>query len=234
MACLPPLVTRTCGGGHLEPRVAAGLGGHRLPQLGEPAGRRVLVGPRVAAGHLGRGHDVLGGGEVGLPGAEADDVLARRPGAPWPWRRRPGWPTGRPRRSGPRSVGRSSCRRARRPLRAGPVSVGMSHGAMIPYVTDTPDISIPAHLLPGRRAVRLRAVEGAPRGRRGAGRRGRSLPRHQPPPEDGQVGGGQPAGRALPSCSRCPTATRWCSATGGPPASGTPPPSASSSARAST
>ena len=79
MACLPPLVTRIWDGGHLEPRVAAGLDSQRLPQLGQSAGRRVLVGPRVATGRLGGGHDVLGGGEVGLAGAEADDVLALRP-----------------------------------------------------------------------------------------------------------------------------------------------------------
>ena len=75
---------------------------------------------------------------------------------------------------------------------------------MIPYVTDTPDIRIPANLLPadgrfgsGPSKVRPEAVEAL-------AAVGRTLPRHQPPPEDGQVGGGQPAGRAWPSCSRLP------------------------------
>ena len=148
MACLPPLVTSTCDGGHLEPRVAAGLDGHRLPQLGEPAGRRVLVGPGVATGHLGRGHDVLGGGEVRLAGAEADDVLALGLEGLGLGVDRQGGRRVRPPRSAPRSVGRSWRRQGAAAAAGGAGFCRESHGAMIPYVTDTPDISIPAHLLP--------------------------------------------------------------------------------------
>ena len=48
-------------------------------------------------------------------------------------------------------------------------------------------------------------------------RRRHDVPRHQPPPEDGQVTGGPGARRPAATSSRCPTATRWCSATAGRP-----------------
>src|SRR5690606_1253993 len=61
------------GGVDLEPAVAQRLVGDRLPQLGQAGGGRVLVESGVAA-RLYRGlDDVVGRGEVGLAGAEADD-----------------------------------------------------------------------------------------------------------------------------------------------------------------
>ena len=60
------------GGGDLQAGVAGGLGGDRLAELGQPAGRGVLVVAGVTAGRLGRGDDVVGGGEVGLARAEPD------------------------------------------------------------------------------------------------------------------------------------------------------------------
>ena len=56
--------------------VAHRLGGDRLAQLGQAGGRRVAMVARVAARRHGGGDDVLGRGEVRLPGPEADDVLA--------------------------------------------------------------------------------------------------------------------------------------------------------------
>src|SRR5205085_887437 len=58
--------------------VAHGLGRHRLLQLGEAPGGRVAVVARHPAGGHGRRHDVVGRGEVGFAGAEADHVLPRR------------------------------------------------------------------------------------------------------------------------------------------------------------
>ena len=62
----------------VEPAVALGLDGDRLLQLGQAAGRRVAVVLGVAAGRDGGLDDVVGRREVGLAGAEADDVLALR------------------------------------------------------------------------------------------------------------------------------------------------------------
>jgi hypothetical protein len=61
----------------LDPQagVAGGLGRDRRPQLGQAGGGGVVVEPRLGAGGHGRLDDVVGGGEVGLAGAEADDVL---------------------------------------------------------------------------------------------------------------------------------------------------------------
>ena len=58
--------------------VALGLGGDGLAEFGQPGGGGVLVVLGLAAGGGGGFHDVVGRGEVGLTGAEADDVLARR------------------------------------------------------------------------------------------------------------------------------------------------------------
>ena len=61
-----------------EPAVAQGLRGDGLAQRGQACRRRVLVHLRVAARpHRGL-DDVLRRGEVGLAGAEPDDVLALR------------------------------------------------------------------------------------------------------------------------------------------------------------
>ena len=66
-ACLPPLVTSTWAAVALEAGVAQGLGGDRLLELGEPAGRRVHVVLRLAA-RLGGGlDDVCGVGKSGSP-----------------------------------------------------------------------------------------------------------------------------------------------------------------------
>ena len=60
----------------LEAGVAGRLGGDGLLELGQAAGRRVLVVRRVLAG-LDRGLDDVGGRrEVGFAGTEADDRLA--------------------------------------------------------------------------------------------------------------------------------------------------------------
>ena len=75
-ACLPPLVTSTCDRGAVEPRVALGLGGDRLLQLGEPARRRVPVVAHLGARRDRRIDDVLRGREVRLAGTEPDHVLA--------------------------------------------------------------------------------------------------------------------------------------------------------------
>ena len=75
-ACLPPLVTSTCDAGQSKPLSRFVLSGDRLPQLGQPAGGRVAVVLRIAAGGDGRLDDVVGRREVGLAGPEADDVLA--------------------------------------------------------------------------------------------------------------------------------------------------------------
>jgi hypothetical protein len=61
-----------------QARVAGGLGRDRGPQLGQARARSVVVEPGLVAGGHGRLDDVVGGGEVGLAGAEADHVLAGR------------------------------------------------------------------------------------------------------------------------------------------------------------
>ena len=58
--------------------VAQRLGGDRLAQLGQPGSGRVAVVARIGARRHGGGDDVLRRREVGLAGAEADDVLAGR------------------------------------------------------------------------------------------------------------------------------------------------------------
>ncbi len=63
------------GGVDGDAGVAEGLGGDRLAQLGQAAGGCVAVVAHFGAGGDGRLDDVVGGGEVGFAGAEADDVL---------------------------------------------------------------------------------------------------------------------------------------------------------------
>ena len=66
----------------LQARVAPGLDRHRLTKILQAADGGVLVVLGIAARGRGRLHDVFGGREVGLPGAEADDPLARGPQGP--------------------------------------------------------------------------------------------------------------------------------------------------------
>ena len=94
---------------------------------------------------------------------------------------------------------------ARWPTPGGPVSVGVSHGAMIPYVTDTPDIAIPADLLPSDGRFGCGPSKVRPEAVAALAADGRALPRDQPPAEDGQVGGRQPPrgpGRAVLAARR--------------------------------
>ena len=63
------------GGGDVETRVALGLVRDRLAELGLARRRAVAMVPRIAARRDGRLDDVLRRREIGLPGAEADDVL---------------------------------------------------------------------------------------------------------------------------------------------------------------
>jgi hypothetical protein len=56
----------------------------RLAQRAQPGGCRVLVILQVVASSGGGSHDMLGRGEVGLTGAEADDVFALGPQLPGP------------------------------------------------------------------------------------------------------------------------------------------------------
>jgi len=63
-------------GRHLVPRIASGLRGDRLSQLGKPGDRAVLVVLRIAAGFRGSLDDVGRCREVRLTGAETDDRLA--------------------------------------------------------------------------------------------------------------------------------------------------------------
>ena len=90
-------------------------------------------------------------------------------------------------------------------------------------MTDSAPAQIPDELQARRRPLRLRPVEGAPRGARGA-RRARRRDGHLAPPGAGQGPGRPRPRRARASCSRCPTATRSRSATAARPPSGTPPP----------
>ena len=133
----------------------------------------------------------VGGREVRLAGAEADDALALRPGAPWPWRRRPGWPRGTRRRSG----ARSGCRSCPAPAVGAGFSL-LGHGCHDSIRDRHPRHPHSRQSPARRRPLRRRPLQGPPRVGRGPGRGVADLPRHQPPPEDGQVGGGQPAGRA--------------------------------------
>ena len=66
----------TWSGRHPIAGIAGGLDRHRLLELGEAAGGRVLVVAGIRAGRDGGRHDVGRSREVRLPGAEADDVLA--------------------------------------------------------------------------------------------------------------------------------------------------------------
>ena len=73
---LAPVGDEHLAGLHIEAGVAQRLDRDGLLQLGEAAGRRVLVVPRVASGLHRCLHDVGRGREVGLSGAEADDRFA--------------------------------------------------------------------------------------------------------------------------------------------------------------
>ena len=64
-------------GADLVARVAPGLVGDRLLERRHPAGRTVAVVDRIRAGLDGGLDDVVGRGEVGLAGPEADHGLAR-------------------------------------------------------------------------------------------------------------------------------------------------------------
>ncbi len=75
---LPAVRHEHLGGLDLVAGVALRLYRYRLAQLGEPGRGRVLVEDRLAGRLCGRLDDVRRGGEVGLAGAEADDVLTRR------------------------------------------------------------------------------------------------------------------------------------------------------------
>ena len=166
-----------------------------------------------------------GRGEVGLAGAEADDVLAGRlqglglgVDGQGGRGRHGGGPAARSggARSASRVVRRHGCHdfiRARRP----PTS---------PNPRPT--------LLPSDG----RFGSGPSKVRPDAGRRaGRAWPRPISAPATARRRSSRWWAGCAPACassSRSPTATRWCSATGGRPASGTPPPSGSSRSRAST
>ena len=153
-ACLPPLVTSTLAGPHVEPGVPLGLDRDGLPQLRQPARRRVAVVLRVPAGGDRRLHDVLRGREVGLAGTEADDVLARR---------LQGLGLGVDGQGGRLGDGAD-------PLGDAGLGDG-GHGASC-WHSDLPPraLQIPADAAAARRPLRLRSVEGPPRGDGGPGR----------------------------------------------------------------
>ena len=165
------------GGGHRVARSPAGvLAAIASLQLGQAAGGRVLVVAGVAAG-LGGGLDDVGRGrEVRFAGAEADDVLARRLEGLGLGVDGEGGRFG----DGGYAVGDTShCCHA--------CTVTTPRSDRYPHPRRSPA---------RRRALRLRAVQGPPRGgRRPAGRR-RDPARHQPPPGAGEVAGRPAARRA--------------------------------------
>ena len=69
-------------------------------------------------------------------------------------------------------------------------------GAMISYVPDTPDITIPASLLPADGRFGSGPSKVRPEQIAALAEVAGDLPRHQPPPEDGQVAGGSGASAA--------------------------------------
>jgi hypothetical protein len=62
----------------LESRVSESFAGDRRAQLRQPAGGCVVVVRGVMGCLYGGRDDVIGRGEIGLSGAEADNVLTRR------------------------------------------------------------------------------------------------------------------------------------------------------------
>ena len=74
-----------------------------------------------------------------------------------------------------------------------------------------------------RRALRLRALQGAPGAAGRPGRSGCGVHGHQPPAEAGEVAGRAGTRGARRAVLAARRATRWCSATEGPRRSGTPP-----------
>ena len=101
---------------------------------------------------------------------------------------------------------------------------------MAPQTTDT--TADPRRAEARRRPLRLRPLEGAPGGARGAGRAALDADGHLAPPGAGPRPRPAASARASASSSRCPTATRSRSATAAPPPSGRPPrPGWSASAR---
>ena len=166
------------------------------------------------------------GREVRLAGPEADDVLPGRLE-----RLRLGVDRQRGRRGHGRDPGEIRAPVTPAPV---PVSVCWAMSAMIPYVTDTPDIRIPTNLLPGDgrfgagpskvRPEAVAALSAASGTFLGTSHRQKTVK---------SVVGSLRAGLdlAVLAARRVRGGAR---ATAGPPASGTRPPSASSTPRAST
>ena len=192
---------------------------HRLlrdggAQFGQPRRGRVLVVPRVAAGGDGGLDDVVGRGEVGFAGAEADDVLARG------GQRLGLGVDGQGGRLGHRcNQSGDSCHACH----AGTVTEGQ-----------IPDIRIPDAIKPGDGRFGSGPSKVRPEAVAGLAAAGPELPGHKPPPELVSAPSSAACAVGYRSCSGCLRTTRSSSATAGQPRSGMRPPSASSSGAAST
>ena len=197
----------------VEAGVAQRLGRDGLAQLGQAGGGRVVVVLRVAAGGDGRLHDVLGGREVGLAGAEADDVLTLG---------LQGLGLGVDGQRGRLGDGGNAC---------GDPCHGCHAGTVTPQ--HTPQIRVPDDLLPGDGRFGCGPSKVRPEAVAALAEVSRSWlgTSHRQAPVKRVVGRIREGLRTL---FAFPQAGRSCSATAARRCSGTSPPSGSSSTRAST